>query len=136
VKEKKIATNVVADPYYPGEKYPTLFSFYALPSVNHTAEEVEAALYEEIDRIKQKPVAEEELKKAKTRARADLIQGLKSDSGMAEGLAFYEVVTGDWRNLFRTIDKINAVTVEDVQRVARECFQKRNRVVGLLVTTK
>ena len=54
---------------------------------------------------------------------------------VGENLAFYDVITGDWRNLFRELDKIKRVTVEDVQRVAKECFTSKNRSVGIIKTT-
>jgi predicted Zn-dependent peptidase len=55
---------------------------------------------------------------------------------LAEELTFYEVVTGDWRNLFKQLDGIEKVTAEDVQRVAKEYFTSKNRTVGLIETTK
>jgi len=50
-------------------------------------------------------------------------------------LTFYEVVTGDWRNLFKQLDQIEQVTAEDVQRVAKEYFVRKNRTVGVIETT-
>ena len=52
---------------------------------------------------------------------------------MADQLVSYEVLTGDWRNLFRAIDAIDKVTREDIQRVAKEYFTERNRTVGYLI---
>ena len=134
VKEKKIALQVGAFPGFPGNKYPNLFVFYAFPAKGHTAEEMEEAIDAEIERIKTELVSEEELKGVKTRAKANFIRGLRSNSGMASQLTFYQGITGDWRNLFRVVDQINAVTAEDIQRVANAYFQKKNRTVGMLVT--
>ncbi|HQG49254.1 MAG TPA: hypothetical protein PK373_09210, partial [Sedimentisphaerales bacterium] len=93
------------------------------------------AIYAQIDRLKNEPVSREELDKAKTRARAGLIRQLDSNEGLAQQLAFYEVVTGDWRNLFKQLDRIDAVTAEDIQRVAQTYFTNKNRTVGLIQTT-
>jgi predicted Zn-dependent peptidase len=79
-------------------------------------------------------VTSEELAKAKTRARASLIRQLDSNSGLAAQITFYEVVTGDWRNLFTQLDQIGEVTAEDIQRVAKEYFEKKNRTVGVIET--
>ncbi|HID57527.1 TPA: insulinase family protein [Candidatus Poribacteria bacterium] len=95
---------------------------------------MEEAIDAEIERIKTELVSEEELKGVKTRAKANFIRGLRSNSGMASQLTFYQGITGDWRNLFRVVDQINAVTAEDIQRVANAYFQKKNRTVGMLVT--
>ena len=49
---------------------------------------------------------------------------------MANQLAFYFTMTGDWRNMFREVGKIEAVTAEDIQRVANEVFTRTNLSVG------
>ena len=134
VKEKKIAVFTGAFPGLPGIKYPGLFLFIAAPSKDHTNEECEKAIYEEIEKIKTEPVTEEELKGVKTRARAQLIRQLSSNYGMAVQLATYEVLTGDWQNLFKELDAINMVTTDDIMRVAKDCFKKKNRTVGQIVT--
>lgn len=136
VKGKKIAIAASALQGVPGNKYPGLFLFYAVPAKDHTNQECEQAIYAEIERLKTEPVSSEELKKAKTRSRADLIRQLDSSSGLAAELTFYEVVTGDWRNLFKQLDKIEKVEASDIQRVAKEYFTSKNRTVGVIETTK
>jgi predicted Zn-dependent peptidase len=136
VKEKKIAMTASGFQGMPGVKYPNLFLFYAVPARGHTNEECEEAIYTEIERLKNGLVSPEELAKAKTRARASLIRQLDSNSGLAAQLTFYEVITGDWRNLFGQLDKIDKVTAEDIQRVAGEYFTTKNRTVGIIKTTE
>ena len=80
------------------------------------------------------PITEEELAGFKTRTRAQFIRGLDSNMGIAGQLCYAEMVLGDWRELFRQMDKVADVTLEDVQRVAAETFQKSNRTVGAIVT--
>jgi predicted Zn-dependent peptidase len=136
VKEKKVAVYASGFQGMPGFKYPSLFLFYAVPARGRTNQECEEAIYVEIERLKNELVSSEELAKAKTRARAGLIRQLASNSGLAAQLTFYEVITGDWRNLFRQLDKIEKVTAEDIQRVAEEYFTTRNRTVGIIETTE
>ena len=133
VKDKKIAVSANAGPML--NKYPALFMFMAVPAKGHANQECEQTIYAEIERLKTEPVTPEELTKAKTRSRAGLIRQLDSNSGLARELTFYEVVTGDWRNLFQQLDKIEKVTADDVQRVAKTYFTTRNRTVGLIETT-
>ena len=135
VKEKKIAVAASGFPGMPGNKYPSLFLFYAVPARGRTNQECEEAIYAEIDKLKTEPVLPEELEKAKTRSRASLIRQLASNSGLASQLTFYEVITGDWRNLFKQLDDIDRVTAEDIQRVAKKYFTTKNQTVGIIDTT-
>jgi predicted Zn-dependent peptidase len=135
VKEKKVAVAASGFPGMPGNKYPALFLFYAVPARDHTNQECEEAIYAEIDKLKNEPVLPEELTKAKTRSRASLIRQLDSNSGLASQLTFYNVVTGDWRNLFKQLDDIDKVTAEDIQRVAEKYFTTKNQTVGIIDTT-
>ena len=132
LKTRKIAVSVSAGSSW--AKYPALFAFSAVPARGHTNQECEEAIYAEIEKLKTEPVSPEELAKAKTRSRASLNRQLASDSGLAAELTFYEVVTGDWRNLFRQLDRIEQVTAEDLQRVAKEYFTIKNRTVGVIKT--
>ncbi len=135
VKEKRIAVAASGFQGMPGVKYPGLFLFYAVPARGHTSEENLAAIDAEIERLKSEPVSEEELEKARTRARAGLIRQLDSNPGLAQQLTFFETLTGDWRNLFTQLDRIEKVTADDIQRVARTYFTSKNRTVGMIQTT-
>ena len=132
IKEKKIAITARAGISW--SKYPGLFCFLAVPAKGHTNQECEEAIYAEIEKLKTEPVLPEELTKAKTLVRASLIRQLAYNSGLAELLTFYEVVTGDWRNLFEELNKIEQVNEEDIQRVASEYFTRKNRTVGVIET--
>ncbi len=136
VKERKIAVIVSAHQGFPGSKYPGLFVFVAIPATGHTAEECERAIYVEIDRLKTELASMEELEKAKRRSRASLVRQLDSNSGLATQLAFYHVLGSDWRTLFTELEKMDQVGLDDIQRVARQYFNKNNRTVGLIVTTE
>jgi predicted Zn-dependent peptidase len=133
VRDKKIAAAAAAMPGFPGTKYPNAMLFYAVPTPGHTNEEVQKALREEIERLKTEFVTEEELKMVKTRAKADLIRGLGSNSGIASALAGYQVRFGDWRELFRSVERIERVTKEDIQRVSKDTFRPTNRTVAMIV---
>jgi predicted Zn-dependent peptidase len=132
IKEQKIAVSASAG--LNPTKYPSLFMFYVVPAKGHTTQECEQAVYAQIEKLQTEPVSPEELKKAKTRSRASVIRELDSNSGLAAELTFCEVVMGDWRNLFKELDKIEQVTAADVQRVAQTYFTKKNRTVGVIET--
>ena len=136
IEEEKIALQAAALNSFPGyTKYPNMFLAFAATNQGHEPEEAEEAIYDILEQIKQEGVTADELERAKTRARADLIRQLQSNSGIGIQVAYYEVITGDWRNLFQRLDGIAAVTSEDVQRIVAETFTKKNRTVAMIKTT-
>ncbi|TET95294.1 MAG: insulinase family protein [Candidatus Zixiibacteriota bacterium] len=134
VKEKKIAMNVAAFAGVPGEKYPTLLGAFAMASSGHTNEECETEIFKEVEKLKDELISEEDLAKIKARTKASLINQLDDNQGLAFQLTYYQVSWGDWRELFQELDRINAVTAEDVQRVAKKYLTKKNRIVGMINT--
>jgi len=132
VRDKKLAVAAGGFPGLPGQKYPGLFLFFAFTAPGHTNEECEKALEEEVVRLQNEPVSAAELEGVIRRARASLIRGMGDNSGLATALATYQGLTGDWRNLFKQLDKISAVRPADIQRVAKAAFTARNRTVGVI----
>ena len=135
VRDKRIAIQAAGFSGLPGTKYQHLFAFYAFPTPGHTTDEVRDAIHEQIDLLRKQDISDEELKMIKTRARANLIRSLGSNSGLASELATYQARFGDWRELFRQIDKIDKVTKEDIRRVANQYFVENNRTSGMIETT-
>ena len=136
VRDKRIASDAEGGTGFPGAKYPHLFYFFAAPMPGHTPQEVADAIHGEIERLKKEDISDDELKMVKTRARANLIRGLDSNAGLAEELAIYQTLYGDWRELFRSVDRINAVTKADIRRVANQVFVPTNRTVGIIETAQ
>jgi len=78
-------------------------------------------------------LTDEELEMVKTRAKAGLIRSLASNRGIASQLTQYQAMFGDWRELFRSVERIEQVTQEDILRVARETFVSTRRTVAMIV---
>jgi predicted Zn-dependent peptidase len=133
VRDKQIAIEAEGGSF-PGKKYPNLFYFFAAPSRGHAARDMAAPIHEEIERLKTQDVSDEELKSIKTRAKADLIRSLNDNMGLANVLSEYQAYYGDWRELFRQIARIDAVTKADIRRVAAKTFTEDNRTVGMIET--
>jgi predicted Zn-dependent peptidase len=136
VRDKKIASFSAGFSGLPGTKYPHLFAFYAVPLPGHTTQEVADAIHVEIERLKQEDISDDELKMIKTRTKADLIRGLGDNEGLATQLATYQTRYGDWRELFRSVDRIDKVTKADIRRVANQTFNDTNRTIGVIETAK
>jgi predicted Zn-dependent peptidase len=133
VREKRLAVSVGSDASHPGVRAPNLFVLTATPLAPHTTAEVEAAIYEEVERLKQEPVSAQELEKVLNNLDADLVRGLRSNSGLASQLALYQAVAGDWRYILTSRDNVGKVTAADVRRVAAQYFTRSNRTVAVLV---
>ena len=134
VRDKKIAADSAGFSGLPGNKYPHLFAFYAFPLPGHKPDEMAEAIHVEIEKLKTEDISDEELKMIKTRAKANLIRGLGSNEGLASSLALYQARYDDWRELFRSVDRIDKVTKADIRRVANQTFVPTNRTVGVIET--
>jgi predicted Zn-dependent peptidase len=135
VRDKKIATVAQGFNGFPGVKYPSLFTFFAITTPGHTPQEVTAAIADETNRLKTEDVKPEELQSVKTRAKALLLRQLDTNSGLALQLALAQTEMGDWRELFLDLDRIDKVTAADVRRVANKTFTINNRTIAYIDTT-
>jgi predicted Zn-dependent peptidase len=90
------------------------------------------ALDDLLGRFKARKVDAETLARVKTKARAGVIRRLDNNAGLAQMLATYYASYGDWRKLFTSIDDLNRVTADDVQRAAQQYFVAPSRTVAYL----
>lgn len=96
----------------------------------HTPEAVELGVYRELDRLKTEPVPEYELQKVKNMFAAYEYRRLTSNMSILIQLIFYDGM-GDWRYINEAGAKHQAVTAEDIQRVANKYFTKETRNVAI-----
>ena len=134
VRDQRIAATAQGFSGFPGDKFPGLFSFYAVPLPGHTTDEVATAIRKEIDRLKSEDVSDEELAKFKTRSKADRLRGLADNAGLANQMADYQTKFGDWREMFREQARDEAVTKADIRRVANKVFVSSNRTTARIET--
>ncbi|HEY0366485.1 MAG TPA: pitrilysin family protein [Pyrinomonadaceae bacterium] len=92
-------------------------------------EDIEAVIYEEIERLKKEPIADWELQKAKNTTRRNLINGLQSALSRAITIGQYSVYYNEPNLINERLTKVAAVTKEDVQRVANKYLVDTNRTV-------
>lgn len=125
--ESELATDVggslipTMDPY--------LYGLSATVRQGHTAQEVEAAFEQEIARMVSEPVQEAELAKALKQARASFAYGSESVTNQGFWYGWSETFA-DYKWFETYLDRLAAVTVADVQRVAQKYLAHSNRVVG------
>jgi zinc protease len=131
VHEARLALSVDADYGY-SSLDPGLFWLYGSPMPGRTAEELERALQEELERLQREPVAAEELGRAQNQIEAGFVWRQDSVRSRASSLARFETM-GSWRLLDRFVPMIRSVTPGDIQRVARTYFPPERRTVGVLL---
>jgi predicted Zn-dependent peptidase len=131
VQEQKLAASVSVYGA-PGSRYPNLFVVDAVPRHPHTTEELEEAIYAELDKLKREPVDEAELAKVRNQLVTDQLRQLRSNSGLARLLTSYQSLGGDWRYLVTFAQEIDKLSAEDIQEVANRYFVPTNRSVVVL----
>ena len=134
VTKQQLAVSVDTSSATPGTRYPNLFTISLVPRAPHTAGELETALYQELAKVKQSGVTPAELKRAKTLLRADVLRSLASGQSLAANLAYNELFSGGWQNLFDDLDTYDTVTAAELQNAVKRTFTAQNRTVATLVT--
>ena len=136
VRDKKIAAFAGGFNDFPGNKYPGLFVFFAVPTPGHTPEELRDAIHVEVDRLKKEDITDDELNMIKTRSKADLLRTLDSNAGLAQQFATAQALFGDWREFFHEVNRIDQVTKAQIREAANQTFVDSNRVVGRIETAQ
>jgi predicted Zn-dependent peptidase len=132
VRDRKLATRVSSLADFPGEKYPNLWGVLITPALGVHNDQVRDALHGELDRLSREDVTDQELARAKNRARASLLRSLRSNFGLAINLSERQRLFGDWRELFYSLDRLDKVTKADIRRVAGGAFHATNRTVVMI----
>ena len=131
VRDDRIAASVTAGAS-PGGRYPGLFTIQAVPRAPHSPEEIEAAVYEELERLRAEPPTDDELERVRRRLEAARVRRLTSDLGLAFQIAESHAVWGDWQRTFETQTRMQEVTADDIVRILDGYFSRDRRTVGIL----
>lgn len=130
VDKKQIATQVFTN--Y-GESFdPTLFAFYAVTADKVNENDLEKAIYEEIEKIKTEGITEKELQKIKNQKLMEFYGQIETINGKSNNIGTYEVFFGNYKKMFDAPAAFNKVTVNDIKNVAKKYFKKTTRTVGIL----
>ncbi len=131
IYEKQIATETYA--FFRPTLQPGLFVIYAQAKERVLPSALESAIYGELLALASGEVPDREIQKAKNQIESEAIRELKSNSGKADRIGFYELMTGDYRQMFDVLDRVNAVTGDQIARAARKYFHPDGRTVATLV---
>ena len=112
---------------------PGLLFFYLRSNQGVDAGRLETLLDEELAKLLRDGVTEAELERAKNQQRAGFIRGLQTAMGRAETLQQYTLFFGDPAAIRTALDPYQAVTRDDVLRVARQYLRPDNRAVVVTI---
>jgi zinc protease len=112
---------------------PTILKMSIQPKQGVDPQKCEAAVYEELDKVKKGSISDQELEKAKNIRLVEFYQQMRTINGRANTIGTYEVFFGDYHKLFDAAKNYSAVTKEDVQQVAQKYFGANNRTVATLI---
>ncbi len=110
-------------------EHPNLFFVGAILNPGHTPEVAEKAIVEELERLKTEPVPARELEKAKNQMVSEILFARQSNQGKADALGRAAVLLKDPARVNTEVQRLLAVTPEEIQRVARRYFTETNRIV-------
>jgi predicted Zn-dependent peptidase len=112
-------------------KDPGIFLFLAVANPGIKAEELEAAILEQIDRIKKEGVTKEELEKIRLNTKVDFIHELESSSSTANLFGSY-LARGDLKPLLEYEENLDKITPETVKEVAKRYFDHNKSTTIIL----
>ena len=131
VRDQQIATEISAD-YDSTSRGPSLFMLSGTPSAGKTVADLEAGLREQIALLVKNGVSEDELKRVKAQVTAGEVYKLDSVFYQAMQIGQMESIGLGYKAIPLRLEKIKAVTAQQVQDVARELLQDDNLSVAVL----
>jgi predicted Zn-dependent peptidase len=130
VDQKQLATEVWT--HY-GESFdPFVFMIYSISNENIAPAQIEEAVYEELNKIANEGISENELQKVKNQKLMEFYHAMETINGKANQLGTYQLFFGDYKKLFDAPSDYQKVTGDDIKSVVKKYFNKSNRTVGIL----
>lgn len=126
VDEKGVAVQAGSFPSFTQD--PGLSIGFAFIKPGTDIQMVEGLINTEVERLQTELISEREFQKLQNQVEANAVSGYGTMSGIAESLANYEMYQGDANLINTEVDKYNAVTREDIRRVAKQYYMPSNRV--------
>ena len=109
-----------------------LFTLEGTPADGKKMAELESAIQEEVRKLRDEPVSGEELQRVKAQVLAGHVYQLDSMFYQAMQIGTAETVGLDWRKVQEYVDRVNAVTAEQVQAVARKYLIDDHLTIAVL----
>ena len=131
VRKQQIAASIDIS-YSPTARHPVLFVVNGTPSHGRTPTELEAAIWAQIQRVQNEPIAAQELERVKAQVTASNVYTRDSVFYQAMQMGMLETVGLNWRLLDLYVERVRAVTPAQVQAVAKKYLVDSNLTVTVL----
>lgn len=126
VDEKQMA--LAAGSFPISTEDPGLTLAFGIANVGVNAQDLEDAMTEEIEKIQDQLISEQEFQKLRNKVENDFVTANSTVFGIAESLANYKMYFGDANLINTELDRYLKVTREDIREAARKYLNKNNRV--------
>lgn len=131
VKQEKIVNDVGVG-YDMVSRGPALFVISATLAKGKKVEQVQASIRKALDEIKQKGILESELKRIKVRILSEQIYKRDSIFGQAMEIGGTEMAGFSWRDIDYMLEKMQSITPEQVQAVAKKYLVNDQLTIAVL----
>jgi predicted Zn-dependent peptidase len=129
IYEDRLAKDVYCSDGYPGSRFDNLLLIWIEPLKGRSMERIVAAVDEEIGRLKAGDIEEADLNRVHKQVTASIMFALDSNEKLAEALARFQTVFGNWKLLENYPANIDSVSLHDVKDTANAYLVKSNRVI-------
>lgn len=136
VENKRMALYANSYVGFPGDRYPSLFVVWAAPKEGFTNDDLDDAIWEEIEKIKKEPPTKWELDKVVNNYEVSLVTQLESNAGFSNALASNDRILGDWKLQWKQLEDIKKLQPEDISKIAQKYLTRENRTAVYLVEKK
>jgi predicted Zn-dependent peptidase len=113
--KKGLASDVSAYNGLPGSRLDNLFLITANPVSPHTNKELEDIIWKEIDMLNKEGITKDELDQTVRVLTKSILSSLETDAGAASVLSTYEILAGDWRYVFKNLEVLQGLTLEQIK---------------------
>jgi len=129
IYEKRLAKDVYCSVGFPGSRFDNLMLIWIEPMKGRSNNAIIAAVEKELSKLMAGDVSESDLRRVQKQVTASIVFSLDSNEKLAEALAQFETVFGDWRILSSYPANIEKVDAAEIKSVANEYLAKSEMVV-------
>jgi predicted Zn-dependent peptidase len=129
IYDGKLAKDVYCSVGFPGSRFDNLFLIWVEPIKGQSLKRIIGAVEGELARLKTSDVSESDLRRVRKQVTSSIMFALDGNDKLAEALARFETIFGDWKLLADYPKNVEDVGAEDVRKVALEYLNPDNRVI-------